>query len=634
MFGRSWLSFGFFVPMLAALLMVIAVACGSSATSTTAAVAPVATVAPAATDVPAAAATAVPSAAATAVPIPTAVPTATSAPVVVSAPAYVKPYGTLDFAEKELGVYQGWPGETGFPQWSYMTITSHEGLFSLDGTTTLWGRLAKDWSTSADGRVWTINLREGVPFHDGVGELTAEDVIWSHTEMAVEGSKGGTGPAMRRLWQNPDGYLVALDDHTIEVDTGQSQWDLPIFSLTPGGNGAFIVSKSQALELEAELGDKLEVNSQGLLAGTGPWEKVETRTGEWWKMKAFEDHWRKVPFFEELIIHELPEEATRVANFQVGKIDFFAAAPDGLGSLAEVEGTKFMSQQDASQSHLSLHGQYYWHADDMSKDPKNSNWAPEIPYVSSNPDPASEEWARAVKVRKALGMSINRDLLIEELLNGEGRPLSMWAWMGHDVQANAHWKWDYDVEQAKQLLAEAGYPDGFELEITAAIRGAPAEEEICEAIGDMWADIGVTAHVQNVPYTVLRQTTYDRSQTGIFCHAVGPGVEPNILWGSMWSPDVGWTTGLSHKYLTSNDGSTTNPNPAALEKIKTTFDPKERWEMSRDLGDWLWDNALDIGLYTVNVVYVLGPEVDPWTEHLQRGDARRISALEWAPHRQ
>ena len=152
---------------------------------------------------------------------------------------------------------------------------------------------------------------------------------------------------MRRLWQNPAGYVVALDDHTIELDTGIPQWDVPIFSLTPGGNGAFVVNKAQALELEASVGDRLDVNARGLLAGTGPWEKVETRTGEFWKMKANEDHWLKVPFFEELIIHELPEESTRIANFQVGKIDAFAAAPDGLGTLAEVEGTKFMSQEGA-----------------------------------------------------------------------------------------------------------------------------------------------------------------------------------------------------------------------------------------------------------------------------------------------
>ena len=138
--GRPWLSFGFFVPMLAALLLVIAVACGSSATSTTAAVA-TALPAPAATDVPAAAATAVPSAAPTAVPIPTPLPIATSVPVVSSEAAFVKPFGTLDFGEKELGVYQGWPGETGFPQWSIMTATSFEGLWSLDSTTSLWGKL-------------------------------------------------------------------------------------------------------------------------------------------------------------------------------------------------------------------------------------------------------------------------------------------------------------------------------------------------------------------------------------------------------------------------------------------------------------------------------------------------------------
>ena len=616
--------------MLAALLLVIAVACGSSATSTTAAVAPVATVAPAATDVPAAAATAVPAAAATAVPIPTPLPTATSVPVVAGTAAFVKPFGTLDYGEKEIGIFQGWPGETGFPQWSIMTATAFEGLWSIDAEGLLWGRLAEDWSISADNRVWTINVREGVQFHNGVGEMIADDVIFSQNEMAVEGSKGGTGPPTRRLWQNPAGYLVALDDHTIELDTGIPQWDVPVFSVTPGSDGSWVVSESQARALEASVGDYLDVNAQGLLAGTGPWVKDETRTGEWWKLRAFEDHWLKVPFFEELIIYEIPEESTRIANFQVGRLDAFAAAPDSLAALAEVEGTKFMSQQNAGQSHLSIHGQYYWHA---GTDAEIDGYSPELPYVSSNPDTESEEWARAVKVRKAMGLAIDRDLLIEELLQGEGNHLSMFGWMGHDAQANPDWVWEYDVEQAKQLMEEAGYGDGFEVDLTPAIRGSPAEVEACEAIGDMWADIGITAHMQKVPYIILREAAYGRTETGITCHAVAPYAEPNIVQGYMWYPDVGWTTGLTHKFLTSRDAAADSP-PGILDRIYATFDTEERWDLARELGDWLWDNALDIGTYTVNNIYVLGPEVDPWGEHLQRGDARRISALEWAPHRQ
>ena len=617
--------------MLAALVLVIAVSCGDGATATRA---PQATaVAAAGTAVPPAvpAATTAPAAATAVPPIPTPLPTATSAPV-VAVSAKVKPFGTLDFAEKAIGSFQGWPGETGFPQWVYMEATTFEGLWGRDGEGVSWGRLADSWSVAPNNdRLWTIKLRKGVQFQQGVGELTAEDVLWSHNELAVEGSKGGHGPPMRRIWQNPGGYAVALDDYTIELDTGVAAWDVLVYGTTPGSTGGFIVSKKQALELEAELGDKVEVNISGRLVGTGPWEKVEARTGEFFKFKAFPDHYLKVPFFEELVIHEIPEESTRIANFQVGTIDFFSVAPDSLPLLAEIEDTKIMSQERTSQSNLNIGGQYYWHA---GTDQAQPGYCADCAWVSSNPDPNSPEWANAVKVRKALSLAIDRELIVEELLHGEGGPAVMWGWMGHEVQHESNWVWEYDVEQAKQLLIEAGYPDGFEMTLTPAIQGAPAESEACEAVGDMWADIGVTARFQKVPYIVLRETYYGRSQEGSVCFAARPYEEPMVLQQYLWFPDAGSSSGLSHKFLTSALGEADEPNPGILERAMNTFDTEERWDLQRELGNFLWDNALDIGLYFANTIYVLGPEVDSWAEHLQRSDPRTISALEWAPHRQ
>ncbi len=627
---RQWIRLEFFVPMLAALLLVIAVACGGSATSTSA---PQATAVPApaaATAVPvapAAATAAAPQATARATPRPTVV----AAPVATAVPSSVKPFGTLDVAEKEIGVYQGWPGEVGFPQFPYMNMTAFEGLWGNDFKGRFFGRLAEEWSTSADNRVWTIKLREGVKFHDGVGEVTAEDAIFSFEGWSIKGSKGGHGPQQRTHFTNPAGYLIALDDLTLELDTGTPAWNLLFHSSTPGSEGTFIVSKKQALELEAELGDKETVNSAGALEGTGPWARVETRTGEFWKFKANEDHYQKVPFFEELIIHEIPEESTRIANFQVGKIDVFSAAPDSLATLADVEGSKFMSQTEAGEAFLNLYGQYYYNAGTPEEQP---GWCPECPWVASTgADLTTPEWANAVKVRKAMSIAIDRNKIVDELLHGEGAPSAIKGWMGHDDQADPRWVWEYDVEKAKQLMAEAGYKDGFEIDITPAIRGAAAEVEACEAIGDMWADIGITAHVKRLPYGILREGIYARTEKGAVCHTFPTGPSPLVWWIFSWFPDVGFSTGESHPYLTSRTGSP-DEEPQVFETANLTFDNEERWDLTREISDWLFDNAFAISVYTVNAVYALGPELDDWADKLSRGDPRRISSLEWAPHRQ
>ena len=136
-------------------------------------------------------------------------------------------------------------------------------------------------------------------------------------------------------------------------------------------------------------------------------------------------------------------------------------------------------------------------------------------------------------------------------------------------------------------MIEAGYPDGFEVDLTPAIRGAPAEVEACEAIGDMLADIGITVHMQKVPYLILREAAHGRTESGWTCHSVAPYVEPAIIQGYMWYPDVGWNVNPTHPFLTSPTGAAIEPNPGILERINNTFDTEERWELARELGDWL-----------------------------------------------
>ena len=198
----------------------------------------------------------------------------------------------------------------------------------------------------------------------------------------------------------------------------------------------------------------------------------------------------------------------------------------------------------------------------------------------------------------------------------------MWGWSNFPDRWLPEWKWEYDVEKAKQLLKEAGYEDGFEVNLIPSIRGAPAEAEGCEAVGDMWLDIGVKANFQRIPYSAFSPQQRARTYQGFACHAVDPQEEPLVTLGFMFSPAGGYSSGLDHPYLTPRINAATG-----------TFDTEERWAQTTEISSWLWDNTLQIGLYFSNVVYSLGPRVGSWEEHLSTGDPRRISGLEWAPHR-
>ena len=516
-----------------------------------------------------------------------------------------------------MGPYQGHPSITSNPTMGHVTLAAYEGLALRDVNGKYRGQLAEGWSIAPDNRVWTLKLNKGVQFHGGWGEMVAEDVIWSHSEAGVEGSRHGGTAQIRRAFSNPDGYMQALDDYTIELDTGIPQWDVLVYLATPGVDAPWVVSKRQVEEMVASIGLDA-ANSQ--LVGTGPWEMVDHRTGEFFKFKAVLDHYRKTPYFAEMTFFEIPELSTQIANFQIGKLDVFQTAPDTLPTMAALSGTKFMSQSDVTESHLGLYGSWYEYVGTPQQRP---GYNPDkLPYVSSNPDPASPEWERARKVREAMAISIDRQKIIDELLGGEGNPLSMWGWVGHGDRALPKWTWKYDLERAKQLMKDAGYEDGFEVQLSPAIRGVPVEVEACEAVADMWADIGIKARLQRVPYGTIRPSIIARTLEGVTCHASNPQPSPLVVFGYTFNPENSWNAGVEHPYIT----------PRLIE-ARDTFDDEERWRLTVAMTDWIWDNVLDIGLYSQNNVYALGPKLDPWLEHLLTADPRRISGLEWAPHR-
>ena len=133
---------------------------------------------PAPTPVPTAAPTPVPTAAPT--PAPTAAPT-------VPAPAEVQPQMSLNIAFKEFGAYQGYPGLAKNPAYAHANTVAFEGLFGRDVNKEYFPRLVEDWSIGPENLTWTFNLKKGVQFHGDLGEMTAEDVLWSIPEFAAEG---------------------------------------------------------------------------------------------------------------------------------------------------------------------------------------------------------------------------------------------------------------------------------------------------------------------------------------------------------------------------------------------------------------------------------------------------------------
>ena len=574
-----------------ALLLTAILACGSSATAT-----PI----PSKGDTGA-------SAAPTAVPAPTAAPT--KAPDVMATPS-----GTMNVGQKELGPYFGSPLLSGNPQIfinNAAPITESLGMYAFDSNAVK-PMLAESWDISPDGQIWTYHIRKGVEFHKGYGEMTVEDVIFSYDQLA-NSEKHPRASNAKKIFFAENGSQSTPDDHTWVVDSGDPFSDVPIFELlgTPRATQVWIVSKKQ-------FDEKGEEEHNRNTAATGPWEIDDWKTGEYWKLKAVENHWRQTPYFAELMQWEIPEESARVAGFKTGNLDTFVMALDSISEVETVAGVRLMQVPDAGQAGLNIYGQTYVPARDGGGEPW-PNYNTDLPWVSPNSDTDSPEWETARKVREALSIAIDRQTIIDELLLGYGHPLALRDWGGPDEKRLPDdMVWDFDPDRAKSLLADAGYPDGFGLTLSPALRGAPSEVEACEAVAQYWDDIGIDVNFQNVPYGTLRPTLVARTYEGFSCHSVSIRLAPVQGYANYLNDSV-FSYGTEHPFLEEK-----------IPVVQGTTDRSEREALELEVARWQFDNVFgETGLYVFDNVWPVGPNIAPWDGFVKQGDLRQINGYEF-----
>ena len=567
------------------------VACGSSATAT-----PVASsTTPQATAVPGG-------------PAPTARPQATEAPA-----AMVKPSGSISVGQKELGTFQGHPALAVNPAlFVQQTAPVSEGLVTINIDKQVEGSLAESWSISEDFRTWTFKLRQGVQFHKGYGEMTAADVIYSYRDGWAENPIHARTPDFIAFWTPEGGSVTEVDRYTVAVDTGQPVSELVVLenwmAKAPSGSSNWVVSKDQSEEIGMEAANRD-------IAGTGPWSMEEHRDNEIWRMAAVEDHWRQTPAFAELIFREIPEESSRIAGFQTGTLDTFLMAFDSIPEVEKIEGAKLLTVSNAIDYAINLYGGYY--AEASKPDTENRpSYDTEMPWISSNWHTDSPEWESARKIREALGIAVDRETIIQTLLRGFADPIKLWFWGNHGSQIDGDW--EYNPERARQLIKEAGYPDGFSITLTPSLRGAPAEVEACGAIAQMWGDVGIDVKLQSLPYSTLRPTHVARTYQGATCHAAGARI---LTVGAqlLITENAGWNAGTSHPWL-----------EEIMPRVLSAVDPADLTALESEMGQWIFDNALTyIGLYSVGAVWPVGPRIEEWKAHVKFTDLRNINGYEY-----
>ena len=331
--------------------------------------------------------------------------------------------------------------------------------------------LATDWAVSEDDpTVWTFNLREGVSFHDGAA-FTAEDVVFSFERARSEKS------AMKELLTS----LVevrAVDDLTVEFVT-----DGPNPILPANFTNLFIMDKGWA-----EANDTVAVQDIAAggtnyattnVNGTGPYRLVSREQDVRTILEANPDYWGIGAFpleVDRIEYTPIQNAATRVAALLSGEVDFIQDVP--VQDMGRVEGTDGLVIKTAPQNRTIFFGVNVG-AEDLERDDVDG----------ANP-------FADVRVRRAMNMAINRDAIRQVVMRGQSEPAGVI--MPPFVNG---WTEELDalpegtVADAQALMEEAGYGDGFTVQLDCPNDRYVNDEAICQAVVGMLGQIGVDVNL-------------------------------------------------------------------------------------------------------------------------------------------
>jgi ABC-type transport system substrate-binding protein len=312
------------------------------------------------------------------------------------------------------------------------------GLTHINPDLTAEGDLAADWEVSADGLEWTFKLREGVTFHNG-DPFTADDVVFTYNRSKDPEKSIHTSV----LTNMTDAQKV--DDLTVKLILEKPQASLLVKTLERSSGRAMTVVSKRALE---EMGPE----QYGLMpVGTGPFKVTKHELGQAVVIERFENYYDpQRPLLDKITFIPIPEPEPLAAAIEAGDIqliggngappemiDRFAENPDLV--VSEVVGPGFQA---------------------IFINP----WREPFKVTDFNKPLEELKQENGFKVRLAIAKAFDREDLIRKALFGRGRPgfgsVNPAMRFFFDTAINDASEQRFDLEAARQLLAEAGYPNG------------------------------------------------------------------------------------------------------------------------------------------------------------------------------
>ncbi len=433
----------------------------------------------------------------------------------------------------------------------------YDGLLNNDALGLPRAALAESWTIGDDNLTWTFSLKKGVTFHDG-SDFTAEDVAYTVEVCRTSLLKNFTAAIDR---------VEVVDPHTVKIIT-----KAPTAVLLESLAALRILPKAYRTKLGETAFNQAPV-------GTGPYVFVEWIKEDHIAMKANKQYWGGAPKIEKVTFRPISNAATRTAALLTGEVDIIEDVP--VRDVDKLRKTEGISVVDRPSERL-----IYLHVD--SHRPQG----PGIIGLDKNP-------LTDVRVRKAMSLAINRDSIVKMIMNGNAYATNQMVLKGRRGYVEDMPAPKYDPEEAKKLLTEAGYPDGFKVYLDAPNGRYPNDGQVAQALASQLTKAGIQIELRLHPKT----TFFDFVRPGDKSSLVMTGWSEPIDVGEMASV-LFYTRGKNPAKGGSNRGHYANPGfDALVDEADGTADPEKRRVILEKAARMIVDDGGIVPLYFQQDLY-------------------------------
>ena len=417
--------------------------------------------------------------------------------------------------------------------------------------------LAERYDISEDGTEYTFYLRDDVVFHNGE-PFNADSVVLTWERAA------NADYEYSYYFTNADS-VEKIDDYTVKVTTPEPD--------------------STFLRLMADYWAMIppqyyeEVGEEGFVEhpiGTGPFMFVEWVKGDHITMEANPNYWREgLPKVQNLIFRPIPESATRVAAIQTGEVDV-------VGRLSSEEAQSLLGAPNVK----------------VIRYPSTRIYYIAFNNLTTGLDQPTED----PLVRQAMNYAVDVDAIVDALFDGFGQRATGYVADG-EMGFGVVEPFPYDPQKAMDLLEEAGYPDGFEMDFACPAGAYIFFEQVCEAVQGYLLDVGI-------------ETNLEIMESGQYWDLEAEKQLPP-LFGDSWSSTLGEAYNRLYGALGGWDASYSSWSDPTIDQyladIEQAIDFGERKKLYEDLQVYMQENPPFIYLYQLMTFEAINTRVQNYT---------------------